>query len=59
MTVLSIRHVTHRIAGRTLLDGASLALDPGRKVGLVGRNGAGKSTLLKAILNEVEPEGGE
>ena len=59
MTVLSIRDVTIRIAGRTLLDGASLALDPGRKVGLVGRNGAGKSTLLKAILNEVEPEGGE
>jgi ATP-binding cassette subfamily F protein 3 len=59
MTVLAIRDITIRIAGRTLLDGASLALDPGRKVGLVGRNGAGKSTLLKAILNEVEPEGGE
>jgi ATP-binding cassette subfamily F protein 3 len=59
MTVLAIRDVTIRIAGRTLLDGASLALDPGRKVGLVGRNGAGKSTLLKAILGEVEPEGGE
>ncbi|MFN6955559.1 MAG: ABC-F family ATP-binding cassette domain-containing protein [Acetobacteraceae bacterium] len=59
MTVLAIRDVTIRIAGRTLLDGASLALDPGRKVGLVGRNGAGKSTLLKAILGLVEPEGGE
>jgi ATP-binding cassette subfamily F protein 3 len=59
MTVLAIRDVTLRIAGRTLLDQASLALDPGRKVGLVGRNGAGKSTLLKAILGEVEPDGGE
>ena len=59
MTVLAIRDVTIRIAGRTLLDRASLALDPGRKVGLVGRNGAGKSTLLKAILGEHEPEGGE
>jgi ATP-binding cassette subfamily F protein 3 len=59
MTVLAIRDVTIRIAGRTLLDQASLALDPGRKVGLVGRNGAGKSTLLKAILGEIEPEGGE
>jgi ATP-binding cassette subfamily F protein 3 len=59
MTVLAIRDVTIRIAGRTLLDQASLTLDPGRKVGLVGRNGAGKSTLLKAILGLVEPEGGE
>jgi ATP-binding cassette subfamily F protein 3 len=59
MTVLAIRDVTIRIAGRTLLDQASLALDPGRKVGLVGRNGAGKSTLLKAILGQQEPDGGE
>ncbi|MCX7684596.1 MAG: ATP-binding cassette domain-containing protein, partial [Acetobacteraceae bacterium] len=59
MTVLAIRDLTLRIAGRTLLEGASLSLDPGRKVGLVGRNGAGKSSLLKAILGRIEPDGGE
>jgi ATP-binding cassette subfamily F protein 3 len=59
MTVLALCDVTLRVAGRTLLEGASLALEPGRKVGLVGRNGAGKSTLLRAILGEIEPEGGE
>ncbi|MCS6932693.1 MAG: ATP-binding cassette domain-containing protein [Acetobacteraceae bacterium] len=59
MTVLAIRDLTLRIAGRTLLEGASLSLDPGRKVGLVGRNGAGKSTLLRAILGRIEPDGGE
>ncbi|MBX6375538.1 MAG: ABC-F family ATP-binding cassette domain-containing protein [Acetobacteraceae bacterium] len=59
MTVLAIRDLTLRIAGRALLEGASLAVDPGRKIGLVGRNGAGKSTLLRAITGEVQPDGGE
>jgi ATP-binding cassette, subfamily F, member 3 len=59
MTVLAIRDLTLRIAGRTLLDSANLAIDPGRKVGLIGRNGAGKSTLLRAILGEAQPDGGD
>ena len=32
-----------------LLDGASFILDPGERVGLIGRNGAGKSSMLKAV----------
>jgi ATP-binding cassette subfamily F protein 3 len=59
MTVLALRALTIRIAGRTLLDGAELAVDPGRKIGLVGRNGAGKSTLLRAITGELAPDGGD
>jgi ABC-type branched-subunit amino acid transport system ATPase component len=58
MTVLAIRDLTIRIAGRPLLDGASLQIDTGRKVGLVGRNGAGKSTLLRAISGLTDPIGG-
>ncbi|RAI57467.1 ABC-F family ATP-binding cassette domain-containing protein [Roseicella frigidaeris] len=59
MTVLAIRDLTLRIAGRALLEGADLGVDPGRKIGLVGRNGAGKSTLLRAIIGEIQPDGGE
>lgn len=59
MTVLTLRDVTIRMAGRPLLEGASMQLDTGRKLGLVGRNGAGKSTLMRAILGEVAPDGGE
>ncbi|WP_137125617.1 ABC-F family ATP-binding cassette domain-containing protein [Roseomonas sp. HF4] len=59
MTVLALRDLTIRIAGRPLLDGANLQIDTGRKVGLVGRNGAGKSTLLRAITGELQPDGGE
>jgi ATP-binding cassette, subfamily F, member 3 len=57
--VLIIDHVTVRIAGRVILDGASAAINAGRKVGLIGRNGAGKSTLLKLILGGIETETGK
>ena len=59
MSLLTLDHVTLRMAGRTLLDGAELRVDPGRRIGLVGRNGAGKSTLLKAIAGELGVDGGE
>jgi ATP-binding cassette subfamily F protein 3 len=58
MSLLVIERLTLRMAGRTLLEGADLTLDAGRRVGLVGRNGAGKSTLLRAIIGEVAPDGG-
>jgi ATP-binding cassette subfamily F protein 3 len=59
MSLLTITDLTLRMAGRTLLDRASLTVDPGRRIGLVGRNGAGKSTLLKAIAGELGIDGGE
>ncbi len=59
MTLLSISGVTLRMGGRLLLDRADLNVDPGRRIGLVGRNGAGKSTLLKAISGEIEVDGGD
>ncbi|MDT8262438.1 ATP-binding cassette domain-containing protein, partial [Roseomonas sp. DSM 102946] len=59
MTVLAIHDLTVRLAGRTLLDGASLQLDPGHKIGLVGRNGVGKSTLFRVLTGQLQPDGGE
>ncbi len=59
MSLLTISAVTLRIAGRTLLEGADLTVDPGRRIGLVGRNGAGKSTLLKAVSGEISVDGGD
>ena len=57
MTILAIEGAVLRIAGRLVLDGADLAVAPGRKIGLVGRNGAGKSSLLRAVLGEVALDG--
>ena len=59
MSLLTISAATIRLGGRTLLDHADLSVDPGRRVGLVGRNGAGKSTLLRAIAGEMTMDGGD
>ena len=48
--MITLRNVTLRRSAKVLLDNASVTLNPGEKVGLVGRNGAGKSTLF-ALLN--------
>jgi ATP-binding cassette subfamily F protein 3 len=59
MSLLTITDVTLRMGGRVLLEHADLAVDAGRRIGLVGRNGAGKSTLLRAIAGEQPLDGGE
>jgi ATP-binding cassette, subfamily F, member 3 len=59
MSLLTVSAVTIRLGGRTLLDSADLVVDPGRRIGLVGRNGAGKSTLLRAIAGEILLDGGD
>jgi ATP-binding cassette, subfamily F, member 3 len=59
MSVLVIRDLSISINGRPLLENADLTVDPGRRIGLIGRNGAGKSTLLRAISGDLIPDGGE
>ncbi|MDN7206104.1 ATP-binding cassette domain-containing protein, partial [Klebsiella pneumoniae] len=43
---------------RVLLDNATATINPGQKVGLVGKNGCGKSTLLSLLKNEISADGG-
>lgn len=57
--MLHLNDVTLRIGGRLLLEGATVNLPAGQRVGLVGRNGAGKSTLLKLIRDEIQPDRGD
>ena len=43
--MLKISDITYSVAGRTLVENASVTIPTGHKVGLVGRNGSGKTTL--------------
>ena len=48
--MITLKNLTLRRGARVLIDDASCVINPGERVGLVGRNGAGKSTLF-ALLN--------
>ncbi|QPC88674.1 ATP-binding cassette domain-containing protein [Mesorhizobium sp. NBSH29] len=56
--MLILNDISLRIAGRLLLDHASLTLPAGSKAGLVGRNGTGKTTLFRAITGDLATETG-
>src|ERR1700741_1728059 len=56
--MLSINDISIRIAGRLLIDQATVQIVPGARVGFVGRNGAGKSTLFHALRGDLSLEGG-
>lgn len=57
--MLNIRNLSYRIGGRTLLNEASLTLERGERVGLIGPNGTGKSTLLKLIAEDLQSDAGD
>ncbi len=57
--MLTLSDITYRIAGRTLIEDATVQIAAGWKIGLVGRNGTGKSTLLDLIRGERQLDGGE
>ncbi|TBY07668.1 ABC-F family ATP-binding cassette domain-containing protein [Rhizobium laguerreae] len=56
--MITLTDISARIAGRLLLDNASVSLPSGTKAGLVGRNGAGKSTLFRVITGDLGSESG-
>lgn len=57
--MLNITDLTYRIAGRTILESASVRIQDNWKIGIVGANGAGKSTLFKLIWGELVMDGGD
>lgn len=57
--MIQLRNVTLRRGAKVLLDGVSVTLNPGEKVGLVGRNGAGKSTLFALLNGSLHEDAGD
>ena len=57
--MINLKNVTLRRGTKVLLDQTSVTLNPGEKVGLVGRNGAGKSTLFALFNGTLHEDGGD
>jgi phosphonate transport system ATP-binding protein len=57
--VLELVHLSRRFGATMAVDNASLRIDTGEMIGVIGRSGAGKSTLLRLINRMIEPTNGE
>ena len=57
--MITLKNVTLRRSAKVLLDSTSVTLNPGEKVGLVGRNGAGKSSLFALLNGTLHEDAGE
>src|SRR5262249_20304306 len=58
-TVIEAREVGKSLGDRRIIEGVSLIVQRGERIGIVGRNGAGKTTFLRVLLGELEPDAGE
>ncbi len=58
MPLLTATNLRHAYGTQLVLDGATISIEPGEKVGLVGRNGSGKTTLMKILLGALTPDTG-
>ena len=56
--LLGTQNVGALAGSRKLLEGVTVGLDDGSRVGILGPNGAGKSTLLRIVAGTQEPDGG-
>jgi len=58
MPLLTLANVTCAFGSHVVLDEVTLSIEPGEKIGLIGRNGSGKTTLMRVMLGELKPDAG-
>jgi ATP-binding cassette subfamily F protein 3 len=58
MPLLVATNIRHHFGDDIILDGVSLSIESGERVGMVGRNGTGKTTLLRALAGRMKPDEG-
>lgn len=56
--VIEARNISYSYDGSPLIDGLSIKIMRGDRVGLIGNNGVGKSTLLRLLLGQIAPQSG-
>ena len=58
MNIMNIEHISKIFGEKTIFDDASIGIQEGDKIGIVGINGTGKSTLLRMIAGDEVPDSG-
>ncbi|PZS20399.1 MAG: glycerophosphodiester phosphodiesterase [Pseudonocardiales bacterium] len=58
VNLVNVENITKAYGTTTVLDGVSLGITDGERIGVVGRNGGGKSTLLRMITGAEPPDSG-
>ena len=58
VNLLNAENISQSFGLKTLLDGVSLGVQSGQRIGVVGVNGGGKTTLLEVLTGLIEPDGG-
>jgi ATP-binding cassette subfamily F protein 3 len=56
--LLTLEHVAAGYGTRRVVENVSLSVNPGDRIGILGRNGAGKSTLMRVLAGQLAPVGG-
>jgi ABC transport system ATP-binding/permease protein len=59
MGMIRINEVSVSFGGPKLLNGVTLQIEAGEKIGLLGRNGSGKSTFMKVLMGDIVPDTGK
>ena len=58
MSLVTLRELTIGFRGPVLLDAVDCQIEPGQRIGLLGRNGAGKTTLMNLVMGKIQPDHG-
>ncbi|MDX1946107.1 MAG: ATP-binding cassette domain-containing protein [Pirellulaceae bacterium] len=59
MPLVTVKNLRIGFRGPLLLDDVSCQIEPGQRIGLLGRNGSGKTTLLRMLGGQILPDGGQ
>jgi ATP-binding cassette subfamily F protein 3 len=58
MSLLTLANAHLAYGNHVVLDGVTLSIEAGEKIGLIGRNGSGKTTLMRVMLGALAPDAG-